>query len=80
MIKYVEVYNLAMSPFLISLAYSHAVFNTSSLSMSISSLIWMYNMDMKMHITFHYPSTWTWKSILTLIQTEPLEEEAINSG
>jgi hypothetical protein len=25
-------------------------------------------------------STWTWKSMLTLIQTEPLEEAAIDSG
>jgi hypothetical protein len=65
MVKNVEVYNLAMSTFLISLACSHAVFNTSSLFMSISSLIWLHNIDMK--------------SILTFIQTEPLEE-AIDSG
>jgi hypothetical protein len=40
-------FNNLISPLFISLIYSHMVCNNSSLFMSISTLILLYNMDMK---------------------------------
>jgi hypothetical protein len=54
MAKEMNVYRFNDIPspslFFISFIYFHMVFNSSSIFMSISNLILLYNMDMKKHI------------------------------
>jgi hypothetical protein len=48
--KEIEVYQFNNLPLFISLICSHMIFNSSSLFMSISNLILLYNVNVPFHV------------------------------